>query len=128
MPTLNGRPETCIIGASVSLGGRVRVPMVTCRRVSAGTHRAAHAAHEMVALDLRPTYHVRYENVAQFIDDPFGWFIWVLELPDIWATAAMEEGVAAVARAAIADALEVPADAFDLDTRMGARPGIVVGR
>lgn len=95
--------------------------MVTCRRVSAGTHRAAHAAHEMVALDLRPTYHVRYENVAQFLDDPFGWFIWVLELPDVWATAATEDDVETVARAAIAIALEVPPDTFDLDSRSDAR-------
>ena len=91
--------------------------MVTCRRVSTGTHRAAHAAHEMVGLDLRPTYHVRYENVAQFRDDPFGWFIWVIELPEVWATSPSEDGVEAAARVAVATALDVPADAFDLDTQ-----------
>ena len=67
--------------------------MVACRRRSADTQRAAHAAHEAVALDLRPTYHVHYENVAQFVDDPFAWFIWVDELPEVWATARTEDAV-----------------------------------
>lgn len=96
--------------------------MAICRRRSAGTDRAAHAAHEMVGLDIRPTYHVRYDNVAQFADDPFGWFIWVAELPEVWATARSEEAVDEAARVAIAAALDVPREAFDVDTRRSDSP------
>lgn len=91
--------------------------MLTYRHRSHGTERAAHAAHEAVALQLRPVYHVRYENVAQFADDPFGWFIWVNELPELWATAPTEDAVVGAARATIADALDVPALAFDIETQ-----------
>ena len=102
--------------------------MVACRRRSADTQRAAHAAHEAVALDLRPTYHVHYENVAQFVDDPFAWFIWVDELPEVWATARTEDAVEASARAAISAALDVPPGAFGVEARpspeaRGARSG-----
>jgi predicted RNase H-like HicB family nuclease len=69
----------------------------------------------MLSLDLRPAYHVRYENVAQFSDDPFGWFIWVEELPGVWATAPTPDGVEDAARAAIASALDVAPEAFDVE-------------
>jgi hypothetical protein len=95
--------------------------MLTFRRVSDDTRRAANAAHQMVGLDLRPTYHVHYENVAEFVADPFGWFIWVVDVPDVWATASSEDGIEAAARAVIAAALDVPKDAFDLVTQRERR-------
>jgi hypothetical protein len=97
--------------------------MVTERRVSEDTRRAARAAHKMVALDLRPGYHVRYEYVAQFSDDPFGWFIWVDELPGVWATAPTPAGVEGAARAAIASAIDVAPDAFDVHAEDRSQPG-----
>ena len=76
--------------------------------------RAVRAGRRKIALGMRPRYHLRYENVAQFRDDPFGWFVWVVELPDVWTTAAAEGDIADVGRAVIAEALDVPSHLFDV--------------
>jgi hypothetical protein len=101
---------------------RAQDSMVTERRVSDDTRRAARVAHKMVALDLRPAYHVRYENVAQFRDDPFAWFIWVEELPGVWATASRPDAVEDAARAAIASALDVAPRTFDVRAEVRSKP------
>lgn len=82
--------------------------------------RAVRAGRRKIALGLRPRYHLRYENVAQFRDDPFGWFVWVAELPDVWTTAAAERDVPEVGRAVIADVLDVPPTFFDVAVEDGS--------
>lgn len=76
--------------------------------------RAVRAGRRMIGLGMRPRYHLRYENVAQFRDDPFGWFVWVVELPDVWATAPERHRVAEAGRAVIAEVLEVSPGLFDV--------------
>ena len=69
----------------------------------------------MISLGLRPRYRVRCENVAQFVEDPYGWFVWVAELPDFWATAATKEAVPDAVRAEVAALLHVTPDRFDVE-------------
>ena len=82
--------------------------------------RAIRAARRKLADGDRPVFHVRFENVAQFRDDPFAWFVWVLEVPDVYATGPTpSEAVQAVA-STIATRVEIPVEAFDVveDSRL----------
>lgn len=76
--------------------------------------RAIRAARRAVADGDRPRYELRFENVAQFRDDPFGWFVWVVEIPDVYATGPTPDGAVAAARQAIGRRLRVPVESFDV--------------
>jgi hypothetical protein len=76
--------------------------------------RAVHAARQRLAAGERPIFHVRFENIAQVRDDPFGWFVWVLELPDIYATGPTARQAVAAVRASIAARVDMPADTFEV--------------
>ena len=76
--------------------------------------RAIREARQRLAAGERPVFRVRFENVAQFRADPFGWFVWVLELPDVYATGSTpREAVAAVTQS-IAARIDLPRDAFEV--------------
>lgn len=76
--------------------------------------RAVRAARKRLASGEQPVFHVRFENVAQFRDDPFAWFVWVLELPDVYATGPTPPEAVSAVRASIAARVDMPADAFDI--------------
>jgi hypothetical protein len=76
--------------------------------------RAVRAARHQLAAGERPVFHVRFENIAQFRDDPFGWFVWVLELPDLYATGPTPRRAVAAVRASIAARVDMPAETFEV--------------
>lgn len=83
--------------------------------------RAIREARQRLAGGERPVFHVRFENVAQFRDDPFGWFVWVMEVPDVYATGrSAREAVAAVGDC-IAARIDMPRDSFEVIEDMSFR-------
>jgi hypothetical protein len=76
--------------------------------------RAVSAARRKLAAGERPVFRVRFENVAQFRDDPFGWFVWVLELPDVYATGPTPRDAVRAVKANIASRVDMPAHSFEV--------------
>jgi hypothetical protein len=84
--------------------------------------RAVRQARQRLASGEPPVFHVRFENVAQFRDDPFAWFVWVLEIPDVYATGPTPREAIAAIRSSIAARVDMPADAFDIVEDPFVRP------
>lgn len=68
-------------------------------------------------------FRVRFENVAQYRADPFGWFVWVLELPDVYATGSTPGDAVAAVTQSIAARIDLPRAAFEVieDTSLSRR-------